>query len=359
MREPDRLLGRSVEEAIIDLHNPHISGPHLEAAAYERPLTAGRRDLLRRDRPAAGRAAGAGRPPAAAQGRPRLVQAVLARLRRRPAHREQRAVRHRRGAPGGGHRHGRARARLPLLPPRRRLPPPRAQLPRAAPRPRDAHRPDRRLRRQLLHAGQDRQERADRRAGGRARAARRRPLRRRPRGHRAGDRLPAPRHDRRAHPRHDDAGPARADLHDAGVLAGGAPGGARRRAGAARRDRRPRGARLAARRRARAHRPAAAVRDVRPLGHRRPQHPVALADRHAEHLRLRRLPRRHRPVAPRLRRLREPRRRRARARRRVPVRERLPELRAEPQVRQPQRAAEQGRRRLAAGAPCSSPPRVR
>ncbi|HEX5641081.1 MAG TPA: DEAD/DEAH box helicase [Thermoleophilia bacterium] len=41
MREPDRLLGRSVEEAIIDLHNPHISGPHLEAAAYERPLTAG------------------------------------------------------------------------------------------------------------------------------------------------------------------------------------------------------------------------------------------------------------------------------------------------------------------------------
>ena len=40
MREPDRLLGRSVEEAIIDLHNPNISGPHLEAAAYERALTA-------------------------------------------------------------------------------------------------------------------------------------------------------------------------------------------------------------------------------------------------------------------------------------------------------------------------------
>jgi DEAD/DEAH box helicase domain-containing protein len=39
MREPDRLLGRAVEEAVIDLHNPHISGPHLEAAAYERPLT--------------------------------------------------------------------------------------------------------------------------------------------------------------------------------------------------------------------------------------------------------------------------------------------------------------------------------
>lgn len=39
MREPERLLMRGVEEAIIDLHNPHISGPHLEAAAYERPLT--------------------------------------------------------------------------------------------------------------------------------------------------------------------------------------------------------------------------------------------------------------------------------------------------------------------------------
>ncbi len=56
MREPDRLLGRSVEEAIIDLHNPHISGPHLEAAAYERPLTAddqayfGEQGLLQADR---------------------------------------------------------------------------------------------------------------------------------------------------------------------------------------------------------------------------------------------------------------------------------------------------------------------
>ena len=39
MREPERLLSRGVEEAIIDLRNPHICGPHLEAAAYERPLT--------------------------------------------------------------------------------------------------------------------------------------------------------------------------------------------------------------------------------------------------------------------------------------------------------------------------------
>ena len=39
MCEPERLLGRGVEEAVVDLHNPHISGAHLEAAAYERPLT--------------------------------------------------------------------------------------------------------------------------------------------------------------------------------------------------------------------------------------------------------------------------------------------------------------------------------
>jgi DEAD/DEAH box helicase domain-containing protein len=39
MREPERLLSRSVEEAVIDLANPHILDPHLEAAAYEKPLT--------------------------------------------------------------------------------------------------------------------------------------------------------------------------------------------------------------------------------------------------------------------------------------------------------------------------------
>ena len=39
MQEPDRLLDRGFEEAIIDLHNPHIAAAHLAAAAYERPLT--------------------------------------------------------------------------------------------------------------------------------------------------------------------------------------------------------------------------------------------------------------------------------------------------------------------------------
>lgn len=39
MREPDRLLSRPVEQAIVDLENPHILDSHLLAAAYERPLT--------------------------------------------------------------------------------------------------------------------------------------------------------------------------------------------------------------------------------------------------------------------------------------------------------------------------------
>ena len=38
MQEPERLLSRGVEEAIIDLHNPHIEAAHIEAAAYEQPI---------------------------------------------------------------------------------------------------------------------------------------------------------------------------------------------------------------------------------------------------------------------------------------------------------------------------------
>jgi DEAD/DEAH box helicase domain-containing protein len=40
MREPERLLSRAVEQAIVDLSNPYILDAHLQAAAYEAPLTA-------------------------------------------------------------------------------------------------------------------------------------------------------------------------------------------------------------------------------------------------------------------------------------------------------------------------------
>ncbi len=39
MRRPERLLDRPVEQAIVDLRNPHVLDAHLQAAAYELPLT--------------------------------------------------------------------------------------------------------------------------------------------------------------------------------------------------------------------------------------------------------------------------------------------------------------------------------
>ena len=39
MREPDKLLGRRVEAAILDHTNPRVLAGHVRAAAYEAPLT--------------------------------------------------------------------------------------------------------------------------------------------------------------------------------------------------------------------------------------------------------------------------------------------------------------------------------
>src|SRR6185437_16025651 len=39
MREPDKLLGRRVEAAILDHANPRVLSGHVRAAAYEAPLT--------------------------------------------------------------------------------------------------------------------------------------------------------------------------------------------------------------------------------------------------------------------------------------------------------------------------------
>ena len=38
MREPDKLLGRRVEAAILDHANPRVLAGHVRAAAYEAPL---------------------------------------------------------------------------------------------------------------------------------------------------------------------------------------------------------------------------------------------------------------------------------------------------------------------------------
>ena len=110
-------------------------------------------------------------------------------------------------------------------------------------------------------------------------------------------------------------------------------------------------ARRPARHRARPDRGAAADRDVRPLGHRRPLDQRPLPDRPADDLHLRRPSRRGRDHPARLRASSSawsPTPTRLIAR--VPLRRRLPLLRAEPEVRQPQRAPAQGGRARADGA---------
>ena len=103
-------------------------------------------------------------------------------------------------------------------------------------------------------------------------------------------------------------------------------------------------ARRPARHRAWPDRGPAADRDVRPLGHRRALHQRSHADRAPDDLHLRRPPRRGRDHLARLRAVRATARRRRAPDRRVPLRVGLPLLRAEPEVRQPQRAPAQGRR---------------
>ena len=101
---------------------------------------------------------------------------------------------------------------------------------------------------------------------------------------------------------------------------------------------------VAARRRAFADRAAAAVGDVRPLGHRRPLDERPPADGAADDLRLRRSRRRRRDHRARLRALRGLGRGHGEDALRLPVRGGLPELRPEPEVRQPERLPRQGRR---------------
>ena len=171
------------------------------------------------------------------------------------------------------------------------------------------------------------------RAPARARADTRPRLR-----HRAGDRVPAQVDQRRGHARDRPARPARDELRDRSglVLSDGCPArGSRGDAEAAV---------LAPRGRALADRAAAAVGDVRPLGHRRSLDERALPDRSADDLRLRRPRRRRRDHGARLRALRGLGRGHGEDARRLSVLGRLPQLRPEPQVRQPERLSRQGRR---------------
>ena len=102
--------------------------------------------------------------------------------------------------------------------------------------------------------------------------------------------------------------------------------------------------RRAARGRAQPHRAPSAVGDVRPLGHRRALDEPPLPDRPTDDLRLRRPLRRRRDHRARLRPLRGLGRGHGTHAPALPVRGGLPFVRAEPEVREPQRAARQGGR---------------
>ena len=91
-------------------------------------------------------------------------------------------------------------------------------------------------------------------------------------------------------------------------------------------------------------RAAAALGDVRPLGHRRPLDQRPLPDRAPDDLRLRRPPRRRRDHRARLRRLRGLGRGHGEDARRLSLRARLPLVRPVAEVRQPERHARQGGR---------------
>ena len=109
-------------------------------------------------------------------------------------------------------------------------------------------------------------------------------------------------------------------------------------------------ARRPARGGARPHLAPAAVGDVRPLGHRRALDERALPDRAADGVRLRRPCGRGRHHRARLRPLPGLGGRHGADARGLPLPRRLPFLRAEPEVREPERHARQGRRQGSAGA---------
>ncbi len=142
-------------------------------------------------------------------------------------------------------------------------------------------------------------------------------------------------------PRPGDAGdraarPPRDELRDRGDLVPARAGPARRPVGDAE------AARHAARGRALDDRAPAALGDVRPLGHRRPVDERPLPDGPADGVRLRRPPGRRRDHGAGLRLVRGLGRRHCAHARGLPVRRRVPILCPEPEVRQPQRAARQG-----------------
>ena len=348
-RHPDEFLDRPVECAILDYENEGIHLSHLLCAAHEGPLgtddaeTLGPRweahaqalvasgDLVRRR---------GDLPPAPARGLPRRARlAALGERRLLRGHRRlvRRAARQRRGG-----------ARVLHRPPGRRLPAPRPLLRRARARPRRAPRARRAARRALVHAAEDRDADLDRGGARRARDVRADAALRPRQRDRDRHRLPAqePARPRRRRPR--DARPPRDDVRDAGALVRARRRRARptsRRSTSSARCTPPSTARSPC---SRSSRCATAGTSAGLSTNLHPQ------TGRADDLHLRRAPGRRRDHPRRARAVRDARRRRAPARQRVPVRVGLPVVRAVAEVRQPQRAALQGRLDRVDGAACST-----
>ena len=336
MAHPREVFTRPPEPAVVNLSNPFVLLPHLACAAFEAPLSLedeqwwgddlgeGVRQLVVQDRlvlrnrRAVGRG-GARRPPASAFGR----------APRRVPHRRRRRTtgRHRRRIP-----------RVRVCPPRRDLPPPGPDLPRRVARPRRPGCDRRASRRRRVHAGALRDERADPRDRGDAPD---RPSASAPRSGAVTSHVVG--YDRRDVRSHTSLGyepldlpPTRLvtrafwytvgpDVIDAGPAVARA------------------GARNPARGRARRHRHPPALHDLRSMGRWRRVDRVPGGHRSPDDRHLRRLSRRCRHRRARLRggadATSRPHWQSSSA---APAR-RLPVVRAEPQVRQWQRAPRQGR----------------
>ena len=332
MREPEALLGRRVEATLLDHANPRILDPHVYAAAYEGPLTDADIDTLGPEAlerapllpelertPAGfvwkGRDYPAGRISLRSgdQESFTIVEdvdgSVLGLVERERAYSavhdgaiylhlgEQYLV-----------RELDLEARTALVTP--------------------AHG-------RLVHASQEGHPDCDRAvAPGRANARRRAPVR--PRlGDGAGDRLPAQGDPRRLDTRRRAAVDAGGDVRDGGGVVLARPRSARRARADAEASRR------AACSGARPDLAAPAVGDVRPMGHRRAVDERAFPDRAPDRVRVRRPRRGRRDHGARLRPLRGLGRRHCATAGGLSVPARVPVLRAEPQVRQPQRHARQ------------------
>ena len=151
-REPDALLSRRVEAAILDHANPRILDPHVLAAAYEAPIDAKDSETLGSE--ALRRAAVAPRARAHA-GRIRLEGPRLPCRPRIAALGRRGGVHRRRGRDRVAPRARRARPRVLDRPRRRGLPPSRRAVPRRGAVARGSRRGRQPGARRLVHAGEE------------------------------------------------------------------------------------------------------------------------------------------------------------------------------------------------------------